>query len=664
VNFGRVAAALALVLPLARPCAAAVKWVASAESPSPHTLGEFTLQEARRRAATRKPDRAPAAARLRDVLAVADWTDPRREVTVYVTTDPRDPTADGVRRSVWSFSGPAGSWQAEVWLPPTAGAARVPAVLGVPGLFAGAATSASVWAEALARDGYAVVVPGLTGGESDAEALNDALNLLIVGRTWAGVQTAQVLWTFDYMTRADAVDPARIAILGQGAGALIGAYAAVLEGRVAALAVDGTLAEDETFEYAPQVMAPDLYGVELGRRLPRVLHPRPVFALRLRSDATEALRTWLAESLSPGRKASPSAPTDMPDPYRGPVEQAFAAFKSPPETGAGDDARGLLRRFQSDVRAGRRKEAKVSLDRLAELQPFNGAVLRWLVQWDAEDGKPEAGAARYRNYLDRFPEDVEVRRDFVQYLVKQRLHDRADKELRDWMLLEPSDIRPWRELAALELARGRSAQAIDAHRTIVRMSPETFPYRVALAKLLEDEGRWADAEAALLAGGIADTGAQGLVHLAGLQEKQSKWTAARASYEAALRLEPSSEVSRSRLGSVLTKLDRWAEAEAVLSEAGTVKLTAASRMTLAEVQEKLGKWAEARKNYEHVLKTEPRHATARVNLVYCLHRLGLAEEAARVAAFRSEDAVPDEKQRTFQRYRNPSPPEAGSGPSR
>jgi cephalosporin-C deacetylase-like acetyl esterase len=133
---------------------------------------------------------------------------------------------------------------------PSGGPQRKPAVIYVDAAGKAAAAGDGGAIEGIMREGKIVLALDPRGwGESAARGKADggytpsyqsAMRVLLVGKTIPGMQTVDVLRSFDYLrSRAD-VNAARISITGKGNGGVLALYAAVLEPRVTKVTCAGS----------------------------------------------------------------------------------------------------------------------------------------------------------------------------------------------------------------------------------------------------------------------------------------------------------------------------------------------------------------------------------------------------------------------------------------
>jgi cephalosporin-C deacetylase-like acetyl esterase len=125
---------------------------------------------------------------------------------------------------------------------PSAGPVRKPAVIYVNPAGKAADAEEKGPLEAMAREGNIVLAIDVRGwGESGpsavgtggySQAYGTAMRALLVGKTMAGMQAADLLAAFDYLASRSDVSPARIGVFGKGKGGILAIFAAVLEPRI------------------------------------------------------------------------------------------------------------------------------------------------------------------------------------------------------------------------------------------------------------------------------------------------------------------------------------------------------------------------------------------------------------------------------------------------
>jgi cephalosporin-C deacetylase-like acetyl esterase len=133
---------------------------------------------------------------------------------------------------------------------PTAGALRKPAAIYVNPAGKAADAQERGRMDTMAREGNIVLAIDVRGwGESAPSALRTrdynksyqtAMRALLVGKTMAGMQTADLLAAFDYLASRSDVNPARITVFGKGKGGVLAMFAAVLEPRIEKVTTENT----------------------------------------------------------------------------------------------------------------------------------------------------------------------------------------------------------------------------------------------------------------------------------------------------------------------------------------------------------------------------------------------------------------------------------------
>jgi cephalosporin-C deacetylase-like acetyl esterase len=100
--------------------------------------------------------------------------------------------------------------------------------------------------ESLVKAGNIVLAPDLRGWGENAIAgrrggYQGAMRAILVGRTIVGMQAADALRCFDYLTIRPGIDPKRISVFGKGNGGVVALYAAALEPRIHKAAAEGAV---------------------------------------------------------------------------------------------------------------------------------------------------------------------------------------------------------------------------------------------------------------------------------------------------------------------------------------------------------------------------------------------------------------------------------------
>jgi cephalosporin-C deacetylase-like acetyl esterase len=133
---------------------------------------------------------------------------------------------------------------------PAAGQGRRPAILYVQpaGKSADAGRGGDI--EALVRTGNVVMAPDPRGwGESAGRrgsagyrgSWQTAMRAILVGKTMAGMQTGDLLRSFDYLASREDVDSSSVSLFGKGNGGVLALYAAALEPRFRKVACEGAV---------------------------------------------------------------------------------------------------------------------------------------------------------------------------------------------------------------------------------------------------------------------------------------------------------------------------------------------------------------------------------------------------------------------------------------
>jgi cephalosporin-C deacetylase-like acetyl esterase len=142
--------------------------------------------------------------------------------------------------------------------------------------------------------GEGAPAPGPRG--TNSANYQTAMRATLVGKSMAGMQTADVLCAFDWLAARPDVDPKRIAIIGKGNGGVLALYAAALEPRMAKVA--SAKAPTSYMEIVRAKMHEGIIGIVVPGvlrdfDLPDVaasLKPRPVWRV---TEETPDYASWL-----------------------------------------------------------------------------------------------------------------------------------------------------------------------------------------------------------------------------------------------------------------------------------------------------------------------------------------------------------------------------------
>ena len=252
-------------------CAWLERWLLGRSQSAPEAEAVVEPVEALNCTPTGQVHSSPGFATVRGRnAAAADSIHPRR--TAASLADPRDLSPVIARRLGVALSAPAARFRPAgvlaregcrvekiviepepgIVLPtlvfsPAGGAGRRPAVVAVSewGKAGGAVPGGDF--ERLAGAGFVVVAPDLRGlGESRtrrptvvySEVYDPDMRAIVVGKSVAGMQVADLLQAFAYALARPDVDGNRITVLGSGTAGVIGLFSAALERRIQRVVVD------------------------------------------------------------------------------------------------------------------------------------------------------------------------------------------------------------------------------------------------------------------------------------------------------------------------------------------------------------------------------------------------------------------------------------------
>ncbi len=195
----------------------------------------------------------------------------------------------------------------------------------------------------------------------------------------------------------------------------------------------------------------------------------------------------------------------------------------------------------------------------------------------------------------------------------------------------PDDYYLHENFAAFLEASGDLPQAAAELQRTHELMPQDFVADFQLAKVLAEQGKFAEAEAVILPAMAAHPGfVEGWTKLGEIHAAESKLEPARAEFERARQLRPQDPAIPYQLGMVLSRLNRSSESIQSFREA--VRL----RPDYWEAHYTLGgelgmhdQVAEARSEFETVVRLNPKFAGAHLNLGVALLKQGELDAAQR-----------------------------------
>ena len=194
---------------------------------------------------------------------------------------------------------------------------------------------------------------------------------------------------------------------------------------------------------------------------------------------------------------------------------------------------------------------------------------------------------------DTIPPDAEMDKVIQHY--QNGRYDDAEKLAVSIAQEFPKHPFAWRVLGAVLGQTGRNAEAVDAQKTVVILSPHDAEARNNLGVILQNLGKLNEAEASL---------------------------------RQAIAFKPDYAEAHNNLGSTLQELGRLHEAEESLKQAIALKPEyAQAHFNLGVMFQDLNKLNEAEASYKQAIGSEPNMGKAYLALSYILRQLGNIEES-------------------------------------
>jgi len=133
--------------------------------------------------------------------------------------------------------------------------------------------------------------------------------------------------------------------------------------------------------------------------------------------------------------------------------------------------------------------------RLIQREPHFFEALRDAGRLETDLGKLEDAGRHLRLALEERPRDAEIHNDLAVVLQMKGDLEEARKQYLESLTLDPAETLPRTNLAGLEMAAGRPAQAIALLKDVVLHKPRDYPARRMLAQALAANGETGQAKA-------------------------------------------------------------------------------------------------------------------------------------------------------------------------
>jgi tetratricopeptide (TPR) repeat protein len=497
---------------------------------SSEDYGEFIAGEAQRlRAAVSTPGET-----LGRVLGVEDLLAARSKADLRAAAG-EAVVSNGTRKTPLVFRGPTGVFEAML-LAPAEAPGRLPAVLLVPGSRDIQLQAWNSLGRELSLRGYVVIVAAPVRAAEPGQEFDDAFNLLLLGRTSAGLRVYEQVLLLDYLQSLPSVDGGRLAIMGLGEGSVTAGFTAKLDGRVRAAVFDADLRKEPYYDWSASLLVPGL--LTAARSQPRV---PTLLADPRRLDAAQAAG-WLEPAFK-GEAPTPKSRDEEADL----VEAVFKSYKGYPPGG-----QQSLFHYNLSMSYRKRalfREAIEELEKAIRLEPHRAYMRRSMAELHRLIGRPDLVEKDLEAMLAPIvgtSNEMWGRFDLGDIHEQQGHLEKARREYIRALELDPS--QPQRlKLAQLHERLGETAEAKLQYQELIARLPYLVEHRVNFGKLLLRIG---DVEGAGEQFSRAISHAPGLepalLAMAELHESRGKWEEAQAEYERILKFAPGS--TRARMG--------------------------------------------------------------------------------------------------------------------
>jgi tetratricopeptide (TPR) repeat protein len=257
-------------------------------------------------------------------------------------------------------------------------------------------------------------------------------------------------------------------------------------------------------------------------------------------------------------------------------------------SGAEPDPRLMFALGEALYRSGRPDLAKGWFEKVLLLAPDHELSLLYLISVSESLGADEARGQAYEAYLEAYPDNQKLRREYLGILVAAGDWEGAAAQIEESLVYGKPDLRTMRLLAIAYRSTERYREAAIAYRDLLREEPSSGEYLLGLAYCLERDGK-ADYALSLLekAPKAAKSKAAPWMFQAALYSRSSKNEEAVAALRAALERERGNERAWRNLVAVyrkqgLTELAANCEEEARTALASSAKAASAAKAKAAK----------------------------------------------------------------------------------
>ena len=306
-------------------------------------------------------------------------------------------------------------------------------------------------------------------------------------------------------------------------------------------------------------------------------------------------------------------------------------------------------------RQGKLTEALGAMRGAVKLLPFNANTRVNLGALLDDMGRKREAEEAYAAAVRLDADSIAAWHAYGVVLQKQGKANLAARAYRRALALDPRKVESRVNLTALEKSKKVGGEVILEVAISPKLDPKNTQVQYARGRLLQDEGRFAEAEKAFRGAIIADSGhALAWANLGVSLHRQGKMLAALDAMRMAAKLLPLSPDARRNLGALFDDMGREREAEEAYAEAVRLdKNSAPTWHAYGVVLQKQGKAAPAARAYERALALDPRGVESLVNLSTLRAQSGDYDGAqallAEAAALRPRDPVVLKAAATFER---------------
>jgi eukaryotic-like serine/threonine-protein kinase len=220
------------------------------------------------------------------------------------------------------------------------------------------------------------------------------------------------------------------------------------------------------------------------------------------------------------------------------------------------------------------EDARRDLDAAESLSPDSSAVRLAAGLLKETEGQYEEALDDYRRVLDREPQNVDALRSIAEVYDKLKMPSQAIAAYQKAIQLDPENYAGYHGLGVFYYYHGDYSQAAEQFQKAIERAPGLFDEYTNLGAALDDSGRDAEAERALLTSLRLHETPRALNSMGAMRAYQKRDEEAVGYYKRAVAMDPTNYIYLVNLADSERRLGRLRDADAAYSTAMDIALSA------------------------------------------------------------------------------------------